>query len=89
MARENYRNGDPVGLPSSGCDGCNPSMINGVLCREHGCPYAYKDVDRECAECGREFSLNSRFHLVCDRCSTLFLPRGAYSQAFKDDSLDD
>lgn len=41
--RSTYRNGDPIGLIHCGCDSCNPSMINGALCHEHGCPDAWRD----------------------------------------------
>ena len=40
--RKAYRNGDPIEL-SCGCNGCSPSMINGVLCHEQGCPDAWRD----------------------------------------------
>lgn len=43
--RTHYRNGDEIQLKHCGCDGCNPCMINGVLCHETGCPYAWKDDD--------------------------------------------
>lgn len=41
--RTHYRNGEEIGLKHTGCDGCTPLMINGVLCHETGCPYAWKD----------------------------------------------
>ena len=52
--RTHYANGDEITL-ACGCDGCNPSMVNGVLCHEHGCPEAWRDVAKECDECGGEF----------------------------------
>jgi len=53
--RTEYRNGDPISLQATGCDGCNPAMINGVLCHEHGCPDAWRDYQRECKWCGFKF----------------------------------
>jgi len=53
MARQYYHNGDPITL--NGCNGCNPSRINGVLCHEAGCPDAWRDHTRECKECGTTF----------------------------------
>ncbi len=41
--RTHYNNGDEIELKHCGCDGCNPCMINGVLCHERSCPYAWKD----------------------------------------------
>lgn len=43
MKRSEYRNGDPISLEFTGCNGCSPSAINGVLCHEHGCPDAWRD----------------------------------------------
>jgi len=45
--RKNYNNGDEISLKQNGCDGCSPSMINGVLCHETGCPDAWRDKDIE------------------------------------------
>jgi hypothetical protein len=41
--REYYNNGDAIALTNTGCDGCTPSVINGVLCHEAGCPEAWRD----------------------------------------------
>lgn len=68
MAREHYRNGDPIELKECGCDGCSPARINGVLCHEAGCPYAWKDHTRECRECGGDFCPTDRHNMVCDDC---------------------
>ena len=43
--REHYNNGDPIDLKHNGCDGCSPSMINGVLVHERGCPDAWRDAE--------------------------------------------
>ena len=48
------------------CGGCEVSFINGVRCDEAGCPFAYKDSLRECAECGCEFVPESRHQRHCD-----------------------
>jgi hypothetical protein len=53
--RTHYKNGDAVGLADCGCDGCNPSMLNGVLCHERGCPDAWRDLPHACKWCGAEF----------------------------------
>ena len=41
--RTHYRNGDEITRQHTGCDGCSPCMVNGVLCHEYGCPYAWRD----------------------------------------------
>jgi hypothetical protein len=64
--RTHYKNGDEVGLTACGCDGCSPSMVNGVLCHEQGCPDAWKDKMRKCLECGCSFYPTSREQLLCD-----------------------
>jgi hypothetical protein len=53
--RTHYNNEDEISLTECGCDGCSPSMIDGVLCHEHGCPDAWRDYERECGECGGGF----------------------------------
>lgn len=68
MARSHYRNGDEISL-SCGCDGCSPSMINGVLCHEHGCPDAWRDHTAECFECGCDFLPRERGQRICDDCA--------------------
>lgn len=50
-----YKNGDEVQLVSCGCDGCIPDTINGVLCHEQGCPFAWRDYPKVCAACGEQF----------------------------------
>jgi hypothetical protein len=55
MMRIHYRNGQDIGMVACGCDGFRPSMVNGVLCHETGCPEAWKDQERECRWCGRLF----------------------------------
>lgn len=66
--RTKYRNGDDITL-SCGCDSCSPSMINGVLCHEMGCPDAWRDYRRECRECGCDFYPQERGENVCEGCS--------------------
>lgn len=68
--RAEYRNGDEITLVHCGCDGCSPSMINGVLCHEHGCPDKWRDTATECWECGCEFYPESRGQSTCDGCAT-------------------
>jgi len=53
--RTQYANGNEISLTATGCDGCSPSMVNGVLCHEHGCPEAWQDMRRECPWCGARF----------------------------------
>lgn len=66
--RTNYNNGDEIGL-ITGCDGCQPLMIDGVLAHEYGCPYAWKDWSKECDECGNDFfPQESRHEKVCPDC---------------------
>lgn len=67
MTRTQYRNGDEVQL-SCGCDGCSPSMINGTLCHESGCPDAWRDYQVECSECGCDFYPETRHQNVCGGC---------------------
>ena len=43
--RLEYLNGDPVGSPENGCDGCAILSINGVLCHETGCPDSWRDSE--------------------------------------------
>jgi hypothetical protein len=72
--RTNYRNGDEISL-SCGCDGCSPSMINGVLCHESGCPDAWKDRPVSCFECGCQFYRTESIHQRnCSDCSEPNLP---------------
>ncbi len=52
--RTHYRNGVEIGLKHSGCDGCCPSMINGILCHEHCCGFAHNDDDEPDDDCGFE-----------------------------------
>lgn len=71
MKRTHYGNGDEITL-SCGCDGCNPFMINGVLCHETGCPESWRDYMAECSECGCDVfprHANPGRHYVCDECS--------------------
>jgi hypothetical protein len=67
--RTNYRNGDEISL-SCGCDGCSPSMINGVLCHESGCPDAWRDKAVACFECGCDFYPFQRGERTCPDCVT-------------------
>lgn len=71
MARKRYLNGDEVGLTTVGCDGCSPSMINGVLCHETGCPDAWRDTTKECQMCGDDFRPKSRHQSICGVCGSL------------------
>jgi hypothetical protein len=67
MARTTYRNGDKITL-LCGCDGCSPSVINGVFCHETGCPEAWRDREAECFDCGCAFYRSDRHQRLCDDC---------------------
>ena len=72
MKRKEYKNGDPIIL-SCGCDGCSPSMINGILCHETGCPDAWRDEKAECRECGCEFYKGSPWDEFCGpECGNIY-----------------
>lgn len=66
--RDHYRNGDAVGLVETGCDGCSPSMINGLLCHEQGCREAWRDTPTVCSECGCYFFSAERYQATCPDC---------------------
>jgi len=66
--REKYKNGDEISLVFGGCDGCSPSVINGVFCHEQGCPDAWRDRTKVCDECGFEFQPTEEFQSICDSC---------------------
>lgn len=48
------------------CNSCEMLNINGVPCHEIGCPDAWKDYNRECKWCGREFKPEDRNQYFCD-----------------------
>lgn len=76
--RTHYKNGDEVKLAGCGCDGCNPAMLNGVLCHERGCPDAWRDRPSECKWCGAEFFPEYSGQTFCDescRCTYYGLDR--------------
>jgi len=50
------------------CQSCNAAAINGVLCHEQGCLDAWKDLTKECFECGCDFIPDSRYDRVCFDC---------------------
>ena len=66
MPRKQYYNGDPISLRANGCDGCSPSIINGKLCHEQGCPEEWKDREVECAWCGQKFFPTEKHQECCD-----------------------
>ena len=66
--RKQYKNGDTITLKENGCDGCSPSSVNGILCHEQGCPDRWRDIPKECTECGAEFYTNSRHQRMCSVC---------------------
>ena len=66
MSRTQYNNGDDITLTANGCDGCNPAMINGVLCHEHYCPDAWRDYGRTCKWCGAQFQPEDQDQYFCD-----------------------
>jgi hypothetical protein len=63
--RTQYKNGDDINLTECGCDGCGPSMINGLLCHEQGCPHAWKDYARDCEWCGSDFQPETQDQVYC------------------------
>jgi hypothetical protein len=64
--RKHYKNSDDISLTANGCDGCSPTVINGVFCHEIGCPDAWLDYPVECKWCGREFYPEIRGQEFCD-----------------------
>ena len=50
------------------CQSCEALMINGVHCHETGCPDAWRDYRRECAECGCDFRPETREQRYCSPC---------------------
>jgi hypothetical protein len=66
--RTRYRNGDEIRL-ACGCNDCNPTRINGVLCHEQGCPSAWKDHARTCVECDAKFYSPHAHRKTCGRHS--------------------
>lgn len=68
--RTTYNNGDEVTLVENGCDGCDVTTINGIICHETGCPEAWRDELIECEWCGHEFypsEAGTRF--CCEDCA--------------------
>ncbi len=63
--RTHYNNGDEISLQHCGCDRCSPSMVNGHLHHEAGCPEAWRDYERECEECGSSFYPATKAHVFC------------------------
>ena len=49
----------------SKCTSCEALMMNGVYCHETGCPDAWRDYVRECAECGCNFKPVERYERYC------------------------
>ena len=82
--RTHYRNGDEIHLKGCGCDGCQPLMIQGILCHETGCPFEWKD-DLEKMRLEREMVEDSeRFFLAQDD-----LMEWENEQVFQDCCLED
>jgi len=65
--RSHYRNGDMISL-MGGCDGCSPSVINGILCHERGCPDAWRDALFACMDCGSDFYRDTLGRVLCGDC---------------------
>ena len=71
--RTHYKNGDAVGLVHTGCDGCNPSIIGGILAHELGCSESWRDYLRSCRWCGHIFYPTEREQFFCDEeCAKAF-----------------
>ena len=66
--RTHYYNGDEIYLKACGCDGCCPSMINGVISHEYGCPAAWKDHHYLCKHCGLDFEPRFKEQCICPDC---------------------
>ena len=69
MRRLFYRNGDDITLIHTGCDGCTPTTIGGILVHELGCPESWRDQHRKCKECGDTFYPLSRYQGICESCT--------------------
>lgn len=63
--RTHYENGDEIGLQATGCDGCTPCMVNGILTHESGCPESWRDYPAECRGCGCAFFRESSDERYC------------------------
>ncbi len=50
------------------CDSCQMLSINGRPCHETGCPASWRDVTKECFECGYEFQPEGRNQRLCADC---------------------
>jgi len=50
------------------CDQCQMLAINGIACHETGCPSAWKEEERECAECGTAFCPEHSRDAYCSPC---------------------
>ena len=58
---------------SSVCKSCETLYVNGRLCHERGCPDAWKDVRRECRNCGGAFRPTEARQQFCDEsCAVEF-----------------
>ena len=68
IQRTHYRNGQEIGLDWNGCDGCTPTMIQGVFCHEHGCEFGWKDKQRDCFACGFPFFPEYQHQVTCSDC---------------------
>jgi hypothetical protein len=64
--RKQYKNGDMITL--NGCNGCSPSVVNGILCHEQGCPDRWRDTSKKCTDCGNDFYPDSRNQVMCTIC---------------------
>ena len=85
MTREHYRNGDTIDLTECGCDGCSPSLVNGVLCHEAGCPDSWKDTEKTCFECGYGFLPDNRWDRTCQDCQRFADPDDRWDDEPEDD----
>jgi hypothetical protein len=57
-------------METNRCPSCEVLTINGVRCHEHGCPDAWREKTRECAECGSDFVPEYREQTFCsDECA--------------------
>lgn len=69
------------------CQSCEVVNINGMNCHETGCPDAWESEQRECRECGRQFTPADPGQRECDgACYAAF--HGFDTEPYDDDPQD-
>jgi hypothetical protein len=70
------------------CDSCEIVYIQGVRCHETGCPQAYTDETRECANCGTDFSPEHNHQSTCDHtCWVMYSGLDCYCDECSDETF--